>query len=87
MIDRDGHPHLTDFGLAKRIASEQSVSIDGKLIGTPAYMSPEQAHGRSRDIGTRSDIYSLGVVLYEMLTGERPFQRGRRLVLLQVMED
>ena len=87
LIDCDGHPHLTDFGLAKRLLSDRSITTEGKVQGTPAYMSPEQAGGDSRAIGPRSDIYSLGVVLYELLTGERPFHGGQRLVMLQVLED
>lgn len=87
MLDREEHPHVTDFGLAKRLAEDVSLTSDGRVMGTPAYVSPEQARGDSHHVDPRSDTYSLGVILYELLTGERPFQGNRRLLLLQVLED
>lgn len=87
LIDRDGRPHVMDFGLARRDTGDATLTSDGRIMGTPAYMSPEQARGDSHAVDARTDIYSLGVVLFEMLTGDRPFLGNRRMLLLQVLDD
>jgi serine/threonine protein kinase len=80
-------PRLTDFGLAKRDAGEITMTMDGQVLGTPAYMSPEQARGDAHRVDGRSDEYSLGVILYELLTGARPFRGNTRMILQQVLHD
>jgi serine/threonine protein kinase len=87
MIDDAGEPHLMDFGLAKREAAEATLTLDGVVLGTPAYMSPEQARGEGRDVDRRTDIYSLGTVLFQLLTGELPFRGTARMLLHKVIND
>jgi len=64
LVDRQGQPHVTDFGLAKRVQGDSDLTASGQVLGTPSYMPPEQAAGRLREISERSDVYSLGATLY-----------------------
>ena len=73
LFDAEGHPHVTDFGLAKRVEGDVEMTQSGAILGTPAYMSPEQAAGRRGSITTATDVYGLGAILYALLTGKAPF--------------
>jgi WD40 repeat protein len=86
MIDRHDRPQLTDFGLAKILGDQASRTVDGTIVGTPAYMSPEQARGDVKAVGPHSDQYSLGVLLYELLTRRRPFEGPPHLIINRVIE-
>jgi WD40 repeat protein len=86
VIDANGEPHVTDFGLAKQTKRDRGMTQSGAIVGTPSYMAPEQA-GAKRGLTTAVDVYSLGAILYECLTGQPPFQAATHLdTLLQVMQ-
>ena len=80
MLRSDGSIALIDFGLAKRMRLEQEITGSGQIFGTPYYMSPEQGH--ANEVDARSDIYSLGVIFYEMLTGEKPYQASNAMGII-----
>jgi serine/threonine-protein kinase len=86
LLDAQGEPYLTDFGLAKLFALDVQLTATGVIAGTPAYMAPEQAAGHSRQVGPAADVYSLGAILYELLTGVPPFLEENPLdTLLNVL--
>src|SRR5580704_14370060 len=74
LLGADGVPRITDFGLAKRSEDASNLTTTGQILGTPSYMSPEQAAGKTREIGPLTDVYSLGAILYALLTGRPPFE-------------
>jgi WD40 repeat protein len=82
-----GVPKITDFGLAKRLDGQLGKTLTGDVLGTPMYMSPEQASGRVKDIGPATDIYALGTILYEMLAGRPPFQANSGLDVVMMVAN
>lgn len=87
MIDQAGHPHVMDFGLAKLVDATTSIGVPGSPLGTFAYMSPEQAQGNSKETDARSDIFSVGAILYEVATGQRLYYVNRQQPLLRSLRS
>ena len=84
LIDKDGQPHVTDFGLAKKVAGDSGMTQSGAVVGTPSYMAPEQAAAK-KGLTTEADVYSLGAILYELLTGQPPFRGPTQLETLMLV--
>lgn len=87
LLDAEGVPKITDFGLVKRLEGDSSQTRSGSILGTPSYMAPEQARGESRKVGPESDQYALGAILYEMLTGRPPFRGTSVLDTLDMVRN
>ncbi|MCA8998298.1 MAG: serine/threonine protein kinase [Planctomycetaceae bacterium] len=87
LIDDDGVPHVTDFGLAKVFNVNQEQTATGTVIGTPAYMAPEQAWGKTNTVCAANDIYSLGAILYELIVGQTPFPESNPLDQILRLRD
>ncbi len=87
LLDAEGRPHVTDFGLARRAGDPNELTVSGQVLGTPGYMAPEQAAGRSREATAASDTYSLGALLYHLLTARAPFVGETPAAVLRQVEE
>ena len=87
LLDQHGEPHLTDFGLARLVESESTVTRTLEVLGTPSYMAPEQAVGNNAAVSTATDVYGLGAVLYQLLTGQPPFAGGTTYETIRLLRD
>jgi TolB-like protein len=87
LLDANGEPHLTDFGLARLLDTQSSVTRTIDVLGTPSYMAPEQAAGETAKLGKATDVYGLGAVLYQLLTGHPPFAGGTTYETIRLLRD
>jgi eukaryotic-like serine/threonine-protein kinase len=87
LLAQDHEPKVTDFGLAKLMQSDSKLTLSGTVMGSPSYMSPEQASGHGNSVDVRSDVYSMGAILYELLTGRPPFQADTTLEILRLVAE
>jgi WD40 repeat protein len=88
LLDRSGNPRVTDFGLAKKVQGDSGLTASGQIMGTPSYMAPEQAGGKTSDVGPAADVYALGSTLYCVVTGRPPFQAANAMdTVIQVVSD
>src|SRR5947199_3603603 len=87
LLDRNGEPHLTDFGLARLVETESTVTHTMEVLGTPSYMAPEQAQGDNAAVSNATDVYGLGAVLYQLLTGHPPFAGGTTYETIKLLLD
>src|SRR6476660_7686772 len=87
LLDAKGEPHLTDFGLARLVESDSSVTHTLEVLGTPSYMAPEQAAGNNAAVSSATDVYGLGAVLYQLLTGQPPFAGGTTYETIRLLLD
>ena len=88
LLDRNGNPRVTDFGLAKKVQGDSGLTGSGQIMGTPSYMPPEQAGGKRGEVGPAADVYALGATLYALVTGRPPFQAATAMdTVIQVISD
>src|SRR5439155_23004459 len=87
LLDAEGEPHLTDFGLARLVETESTVTRTTDVLGTPSYMAPEQADGSNAALTSATDVYGLGAVLYQLLTGHPPFAGGTTYETIKLLVD
>ena len=87
LLDKNGEPHLTDFGLARLLDTQSSVTRTIEVLGTPSYMAPEQAAGETTKLSKATDVYGLGAVLYQLLTGQPPFAGGTTYETIRLLRD